>query len=141
MFCPSFRSEIFHPCVVPTDLTRFETFPGAACLRRFPVNARVGAKYRGGVLLRAKAAPLQAWHPSILPPGYKSCVSRRSARAGNAARLKHSPLKKALVGDQTPYVFDGDPGNFAECFVGEKRLMGSHQHIRKGEQPCQLVVV
>jgi hypothetical protein len=35
MFCPSFRSEMIHPLNGPTNLSRFETFPGAACLTKF----------------------------------------------------------------------------------------------------------
>jgi hypothetical protein len=49
-----------------------------------------------GLLLRAKAAPLQAWLPSILIPGQKTSVFQQSAlelhrvaasRLGRLARL------------------------------------------------------
>ena len=52
------RSEIVHPGVVPTNLTRVETFPGAACLGRFPVM-HASRQISRGLLLPAKAAPLQ----------------------------------------------------------------------------------
>ena len=35
MFCPSFRSDMNHPLNGPTNLSRFEKFPGAACLTKF----------------------------------------------------------------------------------------------------------
>ena len=37
MFCRSFGSEIIDSGNVPTNLTRVETFPGAACLKPFAV--------------------------------------------------------------------------------------------------------
>jgi hypothetical protein len=36
-FSPSCRREIIHPLNEPTDLTRVETVPGAACLPRLAV--------------------------------------------------------------------------------------------------------
>jgi hypothetical protein len=58
---PSVLFGIRSSAVVPTDLTRVETFPGAACLKRFPVMDASKQRYRGR-LLRAKAAPLQDLH-------------------------------------------------------------------------------
>jgi hypothetical protein len=57
------RSKIVHPRELPTNLTGFETFPGAARLRRFPV-IHTSKQIPRDRLLRAKAAPLQAWLPS-----------------------------------------------------------------------------
>jgi hypothetical protein len=57
--CPSFRREIIYPLEVPTDLTRVETFSGAACLARLPVMQRAETNIVGGFLVRSKAAPLQ----------------------------------------------------------------------------------
>jgi len=37
MFCPSFHSEAIHSRNLPINQTSVETFPGAACLRRFAV--------------------------------------------------------------------------------------------------------
>ena len=62
-------SEIVHPRDVPTNLTRVETLPGAACLRRFPVM-HAPRQISRGRLVRAKAAPLQAWLLSIVLPEF-----------------------------------------------------------------------
>jgi hypothetical protein len=54
MFCPSFGWEIFIRSAGLTDLTRVETFPGAACLTMFAVMQRAEANYRGVFLVRSK---------------------------------------------------------------------------------------
>jgi hypothetical protein len=43
----SIGSEIVHPLKAPTDLTRVETFPGAACLTRLAVMQRTEANIVG----------------------------------------------------------------------------------------------
>jgi hypothetical protein len=49
---------------VSTNLTRCKTFPGAACLKRFPV-IHTSRKISRGCLLRAKAAPSRSrYHQS-----------------------------------------------------------------------------
>src|SRR6202007_1261953 len=55
-FVHKVRSEIVHPGVVPTNLTRVETFSGAAGLRRFPVM-HASTQISRGVLLHAKRLP------------------------------------------------------------------------------------
>jgi len=57
MFCPSFQREIIHPLDVPADLTRVETFPGAACLTRFAVIRCAENNMVGSFLAWSKAAP------------------------------------------------------------------------------------
>jgi hypothetical protein len=57
--------EIVCPREVPTNLTRVETFAGAACLRRFPVMHALETNTQGVHLARSKAAPLQARLASI----------------------------------------------------------------------------
>ena len=61
MFCPSLRSDMVPALNVPTNLTHVETFPGAACLKRFAViHAPTQIARVPGT--RSKAAPLQARH-------------------------------------------------------------------------------
>jgi hypothetical protein len=67
LFCPSLRLKTFHPRDGATDLTRVETFPGAACLRRFSAIHAFEAKSRGR-LLRAKAAPSRPRPPGMDVP-------------------------------------------------------------------------
>jgi hypothetical protein len=69
----SVRWEIVHLRDLPTNLTRVETFPGAACFGRFPVM-HAPMQISRGRLLRAKAAPLQARLPSICPCGTEALV-------------------------------------------------------------------
>jgi hypothetical protein len=67
VFCPRFRSEIIDPLNLPTDPTRVETFPGAACLTPYSaflvlegISPRLSA--------HSKAAPLQGRASHLLRP-------------------------------------------------------------------------
>jgi hypothetical protein len=68
---PIVPSVPVHPRAVPANLTRVETFPGAACLRRFPVvHALRQIRGSSGTF---QSGTLQAWTPSILPWSRRTC--------------------------------------------------------------------
>jgi hypothetical protein len=83
MFCLSFRSQIVHPRDAPTYPIRAETFPGAACLTRFPVTD-ASMQISRDRLLRAKAAPLQGLDtinsPSVTEEPSPDCFFRQAPK-------------------------------------------------------------
>ena len=71
IFRPRFRSEIIHSRYLPANLSRVETFPGAACLTKFAVRHAPRQISRGllGAVQSGSppfAAPPDSW---ILAPG------------------------------------------------------------------------
>jgi hypothetical protein len=87
---PAKADAFRHPGIAPTNLTRVETFPGAACLRRFPVM-HASRQISRGLLLRAKAAPLQARRHVLFNPaaaGLSYNLSAPKCSGVNPERLR-----------------------------------------------------
>jgi hypothetical protein len=65
MFCLSFASEVIDPRNRPADadLTRVETFPGAACLTRLAVMQRAKTNIEGSFLCDPKRLPSRSASP------------------------------------------------------------------------------
>jgi hypothetical protein len=100
MFCQSFGSEVIHPLKGPTDLTRVETFPGAACLTRFAVMQRAETNIVGSFWCDPKRLPSRPssrlYHSRLtkLEPQEMTLLLRRSIRSGG---LSPEDIKDAVT--------------------------------------------
>src|ERR1700751_2869113 len=88
LFCPSLRLKSFHPRDGATDLTRVETFPGAACLRKICGHTRLRSQIAGSPITCQSGSP-----PGPSPPAWMFLfllVLRFASKLLNAAKDRPS---------------------------------------------------